>query len=47
MYITPRTVDLNDPSQKDQLAARVPAQRYGFKNTESLWLEDNAVHEHV
>jgi HD-GYP domain-containing protein (c-di-GMP phosphodiesterase class II) len=47
IYITPRTVDLSDPLQKDQIAARVPAQRYGFKNTESLWLEDNAVPEHV
>jgi len=41
IYITPRTVDLSDPLQKDKIAARVPAQRYGFKNTESLWLEDS------
>ncbi|WP_443698461.1 HD-GYP domain-containing protein [Pseudomonas sp.] len=42
IYITPRIVDLSDPEQTDRIIARVPAQRYGFKNTERLWLDDEA-----
>ncbi len=40
IYITPRLIDLSDPKQPDRIIARVPAQRYGFTNTERLWLHD-------
>lgn len=40
IYITPKIVDLSDPEQTDRIIARVPPQRYGFKNTERLWLDD-------
>jgi hypothetical protein len=40
IYITPKIVDLSDPEQTDRIIARVPLQRYGFKNTERLWLDD-------
>lgn len=40
IYITPRIVDLSDPEQTDRIIARVPPQRYGFKNTERFWLND-------
>lgn len=39
IHIKPRVVDLSDPLQKDRIVERVPAQRYGFKNTKALWLE--------
>ena len=42
IYITPKIVDLSDPEQTDRIIARVPPQRYGFKNTERLWLDDEA-----
>ncbi|WLI28750.1 HD-GYP domain-containing protein [Pseudomonas rhodesiae] len=41
IYITPKVIDLSDPAQTDRIIARVPPQRYGFKNTEHLWLDDN------
>lgn len=41
VHITPKLVDLSDPLQKDRICARVPAQRYGFKDTDLLWLEDS------
>ena len=37
IHIKPTIVDLSDPLQSDRIVARVPAQRYGFKNTDSLW----------
>ncbi|MFS2158861.1 HD-GYP domain-containing protein [Pseudomonas sp. Pseusp122] len=40
IHIKTRIVDLSDPLQKERIAECVPAQRYGFKNTESLWQED-------
>ncbi|MGC6370927.1 HD domain-containing phosphohydrolase [Pseudomonas sp. K2I15] len=40
IHIKPRIVDLSDPLQSDRIVERVPAQRYGFKNTELLWLEE-------
>lgn len=42
IYITPKIIDLSDPEQTDRIIARVPSQRYGFKNTERLWLDDEA-----
>ena len=42
IYITPKIIDLSDPEQTDRIIARVPPQRYGFKNTERLWLDDEA-----
>lgn len=46
IYITPRIIDLSDPAQTDRIIARVPPQRYGFKNTERLWLDDTAHEQH-
>ena len=46
IYITPRIVDLSTPGQTDRIIARVPPQRYGFKNTERLWLNDEVPEQH-
>ncbi|WP_161799297.1 HD-GYP domain-containing protein [Pseudomonas fildesensis] len=40
IHITPIIIDLSDPAQADRIIARVPPQRYGFNNTERLWLDD-------
>ncbi len=40
VHITPKIVDLSDPLQKDRICARIPVQRYGFKDIDALWLED-------
>ncbi|WP_460133876.1 HD-GYP domain-containing protein [Pseudomonas sp. S1_E04] len=45
IHITPRIIDLSDPTQTDRIIARVPSQRYGFKNTERLWLNEEAPQE--
>ena len=45
IYVTPRIIDLSDPAQTDRISARVPSQRYGFKNTERLWLDADAHQE--
>lgn len=42
IYITPKIIDLSEPEQTDRIIARVPPQRYGFKNTQRLWLEHEA-----
>lgn len=39
IHIKTRIVELSDSLQKDRIVERVPARRYGFENTESLWLE--------
>ncbi|WP_432711408.1 HD-GYP domain-containing protein [Pseudomonas marginalis] len=41
IYITPKTIDLSDPTQTDKIIARVPSQRYGFKDTERLWRDED------
>ena len=41
VHITPTLLDLSDPLQKDRICARVPVQRYRFKDTDLLWLEDS------
>lgn len=46
IYVTPKIIDLSDPAQPDRIVARVPSQRYGFKNTERLWLDDEMPKEH-
>lgn len=39
IHIKPNIVDLSDPLQRDRIVERVPAQRYGFKSTDSLWID--------
>lgn len=46
IYVTPKIIDLSDPEQPDRIVARVPPQRYGFKNTERLWLDEEMPKEH-
>ncbi|MFN3354959.1 MAG: HD domain-containing phosphohydrolase [Pseudomonas sp.] len=40
IFIPHQIIDLSEPDQPDRIIARVPRQRYGFKDTERLWLED-------
>lgn len=42
VYIPYQIIDLGTPNQHDRIIARVAPQRYGFKNTERLWLDDAA-----
>jgi len=46
IYVTPKIIDLSDPAQPDRIVARVPHQRYGFKNTDRLWLDEDTPKEH-
>lgn len=46
IYVTQKTIDLSDPAQSDRIVARVPPQRYGFKNTERLWFDEKMPKKH-